>query len=299
LSSVSAAFAAITDWLNVTFPLDPDPFRPAEFVGDLGEATGDVFGGMTDRGRGLHGYSQSFEFDRGKILLAFGGQRETAFLSIPGEGCAYVRDWDRLTTLLRDRLGARITRWDGAVDDYQGKHSVDLAVQLYLLGGFNGGGRRPRYRQHGDWLEPYGAGRTFEVGSRRNGKLARIYEKGKQLGCPNHPWVRWEVEMHNIDRVIPWEVLSAPGDYVAGAYPCMTWVRERACRIRTIKCQDAITYDRLTRAGSLAYGPLINVMLEREGNAERVVEKLRRNGVPRRLEFTDDFLRTRESGDEL
>jgi phage replication initiation protein len=76
----------------------------------------------------------------------------------------------------------------------------------------------------------------------------------------------------------------------------MAWVQDQACRIRTVKAQDAISYERLTHIGSLAYGPLVNVMLAREGNAERVVEKLRRDGVPRRLAFSDDFLRRHGGG---
>ncbi len=47
----------------------------------------------------------------------------------------------------------------------------------------------------------------------------RIYEKGKQLGDPESPWVRWELELHNTDREIPFDVLLQPGRYVAGAYP--------------------------------------------------------------------------------
>ena len=50
-----------------------------------------------------------------------------------------------------------------------------------------------------------------------NGKLMRIYEKGKQLGDATSPWVRWELELHNKSRVIPFDVLTAPGQYVAGA----------------------------------------------------------------------------------
>jgi DNA relaxase NicK len=48
------------------------------------------------------------------------------------------------------------------------------------------------------------------VGKRKNGKLLRVYEKGKQLGDESSPWVRWELELHNRDRVIPWEVLLEP-----------------------------------------------------------------------------------------
>ena len=297
--TTSEPYAALTDWLNVTFPfgnLGDEPIQA--FMDRFSEATGCVFGGMTDQGRGKYGYSRSYALDRGKVLFAHGGQRGTALLSISGEGCAFITDWPKLIALLRDELHGRITRWDGAVDDYSGEHSVDVAVAIYTAGGFVSNGNAPSYSQKGAWLIPDGSGRTFYVGKRENGKLLRVYEKGKQLGDRSSPWVRWELELHNVDRYIPWEVLLEPGRYVGGSYPCMSWVQEEVSRIRTVKAQDAISYDRLKHVGSLAYGALINVMLAREGNAERVVQLLRREGVPRRLQFSDDYLRMERKSDE-
>ncbi len=137
------------------------------------------------------------------------------------------------------------------------------------------------------------------VGNRKNGKLIRIYEKGKQLGDPSSPWVRWEVELHAKDRAIPWDVLLHPGEYVAGAYPCLSWVSDRASRIQTIKEQDSITYDRLKQVASTSYGALLHVMLQREGSAERVIELLKREAVPKRLSSTDHYLRTQGQSDEI
>lgn len=291
--------SALTDWLNVTFCFSPSHEAVGEFFRQFSAATSGILGGLTDRGRGIHGYTQSFAFDRGGAVFACGGQRGTAFLSLPGEACAFISGWPGLIALLRDQLVARITRWDGAVDDFEGKHSVDMAVELYLLDGFKTGGKRPSCGQKGNWIQPDGTGRTFYVGKRKHGKLLRVYEKGMQLGSPFHPWVRWEVEYHNVDRAVPWDVLLHPGRYVAGAYPALAWVHDDASRIRTVKAQDEISYVRLMQVGSLAYGALINVMLQREGSAEAVVEKLRRSGVPRRLEFTDDFLRYRKDANEL
>ena len=288
----SAPYAALTDWLNVTFPFPGGADAVGTFFGRFGEAVGGIFGGMTDQGRGKYGYTQSFVFDRGGVLFAVGAQRGTALISIPGEGCAFVADWDPVVALFRDELRGRITRWDGAVDDFEGTHSVDGAVSLYRQGGFGCGGNQPSSCIQGDWLGSGCSGRTLYVGKRGNGKLLRIYEKGKQQGDPVSPWVRWELELHNVDRVIPWDVLLEPGRYVAGSYGCMAWVQDEMSRIRTVKAQDSISYDRLKQVGATAYGALINVMVEREGSAERVVEMLRRPGAPRRLQFTDDYLRT-------
>ena len=197
-----------------------------------------------------------------------------------------VPDWPALTSFLRHDLNARITRWDGAVDDYEGIHSVDLAVEIYKNGGFKSGGNQPVCNQNGNWLAPDGSGRTFYVGKRKNGKMLRVYEKGMQLGAMWHPWVRWEVEMHNKDRIVPWEVLLTPGKFVAGAYPrALGWVNEEMLRIKTVTETAKIGYERLTHYHALAYGKHINVMLQVEGSAEKVVEKLIREGLPARLDL--------------
>lgn len=254
---------------------------------------------MTDQQRGLHGWQYSFQFDHGCVLFAYGGQNNTAFLSLPGEGCALISDWQSFAIYLRDQLRARITRWDGAVDDFNGVHSVDMAIEFYMQGHFKHGGREPKLTQRGNWIKPDGSGRSVYVGNRKNGKLIRIYEKGKQLGDPSSPWVRWEVELHAKDRVIPWEVLLHPGEYVAGAYPCLSWVSDRVSRINTIKEQDRISYERLKQVASTAYGALLNVMLQREGSAELIVEQLKRHAIPRRLAATDHYLRTKGKSDEI
>ena len=291
--------AALTDWLNVTFPFHTVDSDPQVFFDRFGAVTLGLFGGMTDRERGLHGWKQSCIFDRGSVVFAFGGQRNSAFLSFSGEGCSFVPDWQPLIVLLRDEFKGHITRWDGAVDDFEGLHSVDYAVELFRQGGFAKVGVQPLPQQFGNWITPDDLGRTFQLGKRKNGKLIRIYEKGKQLGDPTSPWVRWEVEHHPIDRVIPWDVLERPGDYVAGAYPCLSWVSESASRIRTVRKQDDIAYDRLKRVGALAYGALINVMMRREGTAEKVVALLRREGAPKRLAFSEDYLGLQEHDDGL
>lgn len=205
-------------------------------------------------------------------------------LSLSGEACHLVSNWKRLISLLRDGLGGQISRWDGAVDDYTGAHGVDTALQMYDAGQFNSGGNQPTCEQRGNWRKPDGKGRTLYVGKRENGKMARVYEKGMQLGAPWHPWVRWEIELHNKDRFIPFEVLLEPGKYVAGAYPAFGWVREEMQRIPTIQKTAKISYDFLTHHASSAYGKHINVMMEKEGSAEKVIEKLRRDGIPSRLD---------------
>lgn len=235
--------------------------------------------------RGFFGYGRSFTSEHGSALFAFGGQRGTALLTIPGQGCALVRDWDALGVWLRDGLNGRITRWDGAADDFAGEHSVDEVASHYLSGGFTVQGRWPSHRVDGDWLRPQGSGRTLYVGRRKNGKVYRAYEKGKQLGDAASPWVRHEVELHNVDRVIPWDVLWNPGKYLAGAYPYLSWVQHDQCRIRSIRKAASISLQHLAKHCRRTYGRLIDALTLKGLQPEEIVRALARDGVPDRLEI--------------
>lgn len=275
-------YSAFTDFLNCTFLYESQDLDSLLF--DLIDCLGKAFTPITDRNKGLHGWQHSYQLGDSKTFLAYGGQQNTIFLSIPGEGCHMVPDWDKLVLLLKEQYRAKITRWDGAVDDYEGVHSVDDAVQLFKNNMFNAGGRAPDCNQHGNWIQPSGKGRTFEVGSRKNGKMIRIYEKGMQLGAEWHPWTRWEVEMHSVDRVIPWDVLLQPGKFVAGSYPkALNWIQDDIQRIKTVKKTAVICYESQIKYAKLSYGKLLNVMLEVEGSRENVFNKLARNGIPKSL----------------
>ncbi|WP_157735717.1 replication initiation factor domain-containing protein [Granulosicoccus antarcticus] len=239
--------AALTDWLNVTFPLTNTPESLSEFFKEFNQITGERFWSVIERPGGLHGWKRSYKFGDTSAMFAIGGQNGTAFISLPGEACALFtrRAWLDFTHLMNTQYKGKITRWDGAVDDFGGEHSVDWAVGQYQAGEFSTGGNKPSCCQHGNWICPDGRGRTFEVGKRKNGKMIRTYEKGKQLGDANSPWVRWELELHSKDREIPWDVLVNIGGYVAGAYAVMTWVTEDDCRIATLNKTAEISYEHL------------------------------------------------------
>ena len=277
--------AALVDYLNCTFAFGGESDLGSLF-GELFAVLGKAFSPAINRNRGLHGYKHSFSLGKTAAFFAYGGNCGTGFLTFPGEACHQIPSWTELVQFLRDCLHARITRWDGAVDDYDGLHSVDSSVELYQAGLFNAGGRKPQINQCGNWLDPDGSGRTFYIGKRRNGKMLRVYEKGMQLGIPWHPWVRWELELHNTDREIPWDAVLEPGKYVAGAYPkALGWISEEQTRIRTLQRTSRIGYDALTHWASIAYGKLIDVMMAVEGSSERVIEILRREGFPARLDL--------------
>lgn len=276
------------DWLNCTFEAPSCSIH--EFIVRIGETLGRPVCGT--EGKGVFGFTHgvklsasvgSRSFPIG--MLAFGGesQRGRWMLQITGAGCSLVQSWASLAALLAE-VGARLTRVDLAVDFLDGQYTVDDAVQMHRDGAFNCGGRNPSTSVAGDWLENKG-GRTLYVGKTTNGKLLRVYEKGKQLGNAESDWVRFEVQLGNRDREIPLDVLLRPDAFLAGCYPALASMLEASAeRIATDQEQGAVTLDHLMFHLKRSYGKLIGLVSDSEGfDGLQLVEQLRVIGAPRRV----------------
>lgn len=273
---------ALIDWLSVSVV-------PPEGLGLnwIAEALLTVFDISRDcwqpTGRGWFGYTQRINLgDLG--LLAYGGERQrgTIHFELNAHACARITHWQAVRDW-GEATGARISRVDLAYDDFGGA-TVNIAQMLAWNreGGFAVGGRPPKARLIDD-LES-GEGKTFYVGKRQHGKLLRGYEKGKQLGRPDDPWFRVEVELHNKGRVIPWEILTEPGRYLAGAYPCLAILDNEQSRIATQRRSLELTYDRMERWVTDAAGKALNVMMTvHHGDALSVMDRLVKAGFPKRL----------------
>jgi phage replication initiation protein len=286
-NAATPAYAAITDWLNFTFPFEGSQDAVEALLARFRAVLGRKFYPAVALRSGKHNYERGFELGENlKAFFCFGGQhqRGTALLSLSGAACSVILDWPALVAFGRDELQGRITRWDGAVDDYAGLHSVEEAIQLHQEGKLSAGGRRPKMKQYGNWVEPDGTGRSVTIGVREHGKRLSVYEKGMELGCPGHPWVRWELSVGNKGRVIPWEVLLEPGRYVVGAYPhALGWAQEEMSRIRTLQKQTQISYEAAVEHARKQFGRTVNLVVKVEGSAEKAIDKLRRDGLPRRV----------------
>ena len=175
-------------------------------------------------------------------------------------GCSYITvsgGWHNFLKI--QDFFAKITRCDIAVDDLSGSHSVTDAVLLYSEGAFSSGGRLPYSRMI---TSSHAKGDTFYVGSRANGKLCRIYEKGKQLGDPSSLWVRHELELRSKDRVIPFDVLVDPIPFFRGAYPvAYSWLPSFVSVKIPTKSRFRITFSRLHTHVSRQSGRFINYLL--------------------------------------
>lgn len=273
--------SAIVDWLNFTFHLSRDTGEFIRLQNKLGAAFG--FTCSKHLKQGFLGYEDSWELGDGFGRMATGGvsQKGTTLISINGNGCMATTDWGAVYQLLQE-LNARITRIDLAHDDFAGVFDIRAAFEMYASGEFTSNGRPPAIGSIND--HDSGKGKTVYIGNRDNGKLLRVYEKGKQLGDPNSPWVRWELELHNRDREIPLDVLIRPGDFLAGGYPGLDWISERQDRIKTTREKMRLNFEQLVRHCSRSYGKLLWVMAEELGiPAEEVVSRLKVKGAPSRL----------------
>lgn len=187
---------------------------------------------------GMFGYSHSANLlldDAPAGVVCWGAANHGCYVSFSGSGCAAV-DFNQLYKVLHKLKGCKLTRLDIALDDMQGKAFDVLRAKEWALEGKFTKRRPPRYcyiesgelsaAECRDKKRRYGFdpshGRSFYVGSRDSGLMCRFYEKGKQLQDASNPdWQRAEVEIRNVDRVIPFDALLNPDIYFAGAYPVL------------------------------------------------------------------------------
>ncbi|WP_349922259.1 replication initiation factor domain-containing protein [Aeromonas veronii] len=255
-----------------------------------------------DRRAGLHGYAHSADLLCDGLpcgLIGWGAANHGCMVSFSGVGCAAL-DLPALHDVISHIPGIRITRVDLALDDYQGDTISYLgAVEAAKCGQFHPQrGKAPCWMaiESGEFVpsevskgivKRYGLlpskGCSFYVGSRINGKCARIYEKGKQMQSADFPnWVRAEGELHNKDRIIPLDVLINPDPYFAGMYPQFaSWLEQVAdveaepIRITTFKNRFKTSRDNAVFNMSRMAGRLVNWLANIEGlSPDKIINQL-------------------------
>ncbi|MEB3767726.1 replication initiation factor domain-containing protein [Acinetobacter sp. MD2] len=264
---------AVTDWLN--FTLNKSTFSsmkreklkgyehlnlPDCYVSDsdyayaMGTVIKDIFGfGIECKmNGGINHYKEAYKLENGCGFICVGGdsQRDTMLISITGVGCTlgyygWEADLHAWLCLFADR--PKITRIDYAFDDHDGQiANVQWAKEQFELKGFQSGGRPPQFNIIGDYWQPDGSGTTAYIGNRKSSKFCRIYEKGKQLGCKESPWVRVEVEYKGKDFHIPLDALLHPSQHFLAAYPCFhTFDNQmQPLKFETIKKTAEITWEK-------------------------------------------------------
>lgn len=281
------------DWLQFTAPVSEDWREVVLLHFEL--AIGVVLRAVprvsqSGASLGFLGFAESAEILAGDDVigrLAWGGPHVggRVFVSLTGDGCARVREWFEIVRLL-ETLDARITRLDLAADFLNGEVSVDDALAAFRAGGFANGGKPPSGRLVDDLGS--GAGRTLYVGSGQSSKLARIYEKGRQLGCKTSPWVRVEVEFKNRCYEVPYAALLDCAGYLAGSYWILRqWIAVAAVPLHAIRRTGAAVVEKAVLVARQHVGGVVAYLRRTLGwPASRVVAHLEARNPAARLRVT-------------
>lgn len=272
---------AFIDWLTVTFPdvaIHPSkgwnclvPVIDDDFAHALAERLEQIvgFGIHEKRKNGHKFYLNSWSLGKdGKYgFIAVGGQKGTVLFELTGEGCMHAKPgWEEAMhhfLCSEELIKPKITRVDLTYDDHQGDYSVDRAFDDWQNDRFRlpKAPQSPAMAQFGNWAKPDGRGRTLAVGRRLSGKYLRVYEKGRQLGDRESAWTRIELELKAEDRVIPYDCLVRPGEYLAGAYPALEFLNVKQTRLQTVRHTAMQGWKAMMNYVRRAAGPALAVAL--------------------------------------
>jgi DNA relaxase NicK len=197
----------------------------------------------------------------GKVagIFKIGGdnQKGTFCLELTGEGCAHVVAWAHTRSVL-EGWGARMTRVDCAHDDREGRYTLDDVKRWHDEGGFTVR-RTPAigFQGYSD-----GSGQTIYIGKNKGNQQLCVYEKGKQLGDPTSPWVRFEARFGAKYRDIPYDILERPWEYITGHYPPLSWISQVTTRMETAVAKAAAGMAASIRHAKRQCGSVVNVIAE-------------------------------------
>lgn len=254
---------------------------------------------------GMFTYEKSatlYRHDVNSGVIAWGANNGGVMISFSGTGCAGL-DIPKLHSMLKKMPNVKITRLDIAYDDYEGNRTVLDYFQNLEEGGFCKTNQAPSWsfiqtgelqkltaEQQVDWKKKHGwqkrydcianGGNTLYVGSRKNGKMARMYEKGKQMQSESQPnWVRAELELRSIDRVIFLDALLNTDAVFAAAYPAFAFITAERLEIRTTSRQKkhngALVAERLERYCIQSYSKFVNYLRHiQELSSDEIIERL-------------------------
>ena len=283
--------AAGVDWLHIVFRTRSDQGAIDDLDRIFRDSLG--FGLLDEQPMGRFNYDRQFLLEDGKTRFLIGGshQRETAMLAIPGSALQYM-DLEKVRGLGENVLKGWITRIDLCSDFYNGEYSVDDAMKDFKGGLYTIGAQTPKHRYIGPMeglVNSSSDGRTLYIGDRKNGKLLRVYEKGKKQGIKTGDlsrWTRVELELHGSNpdaknkRIIPWDSLARPGSYLAGGFKALEFISENYDRIKSVALKTATTMKKAVDHVRKVAGRLINALLDMGMNDYSIVQLLRGEGLP-------------------
>lgn len=213
----------------------------------------------------------------------------TCRIELTGDGCrafgaagsGHAKRWLELRAKLESCAG-RLTRVDVCADDLAGLFPVRMAMQWLEQGLFDNRGQKVNRELRDDFDS--GKGKTLYIGSRQSEKYLRVYEKGRQLGDPESPWVRYEAEFKASRRKeLPLDLLRDPAAYMLGAYPVLRFIRAMAQRIDPTDAAAAATWKSCRRHLKRQYGATLHFIVRNTSDDEslgRVIRTLTSPKLP-------------------
>lgn len=277
---------AYVDWLSITVKTkslgkvgEDDWFGQNLIVQRVSDKLKSIlgFGVEKENASGRNFYNRSFELEHGAGFIAIGGQRQTVMINLTGTACTFGHiGWEEQLAEWLHTIDYKITRVDLAHDDFVGKYTLDYFNAQDTLGGFTGGGRPPNVENRGNWKRPTGRGRTLYIGSVKSSRYTRIYEKGKQLGEIDSPWVRSEVQYRSKEFYIDVDVLLSPDKYFIASYPCFKVFDDELNpdKFVVIDREKIITFDRALEITRHQFGRYINFFRQVFGDDTKTLDIL-------------------------
>jgi phage replication initiation protein len=297
------------DWLK--FRTTSNPFKTLETIAPAFGTVAELLT-LGEPAKGKDGWEH-----RRSVILAgdqviahmdYGGESQRGWLrfDMSGAGCEWVADWAIMATAL-ESIEAQLRRVDLALTVHDGSVTHERVVQAHEAGLFSSGGRPPERRDI-TGSNPR-AGRTVYVGSRDGAKYIRCYEKGFELlskvKMPENikatahtieyrgvgmvkieDLYRVEVEFKDVDKVLPYAMLTDRDSYFAGANPFCASLLPGAPERRVMGLPDfnskaalAVQLEHCRRA----YGAIIRTAILAHGDESAVMAMIAGEGPSPRL----------------
>ena len=228
---------------------------------------------MDQESKGMrHFYGAHYVLRSGDDMCGFialdvdGSQRNTICLQLTGQGCELINNWAKLRGTL-ETLSARLTRVDIAGDDFTGSRTLADVRRWYEEGKFTTNGRPPALGEAGYNDD---SGKTLYVGKNTGNQILCAYEKGKQLGDRESPWVRFEARFGAKYRDICYSILTSPAAFLRGHFPVLDWFSDKCHRMVTKVQKVKSSLEKSLRWCKHQYGGLIRfLVLNAEGDLEQ------------------------------
>lgn len=201
------------DWLSATFqpPVTDFAVRGAAAFGYAAKAWTDA--------KPMHGYTLAVQHPFGHIIMTNPGRPEMGTHLIMGGGSLsrLIDGGINPLTMVKWCIdeGAKISRLDLAIDLYETPCNILALPTLARVKNDPGSALKWSLVQSSD------GGATVYIGSRKSDKFMRIYDKAVQMGLPDSPWTRFELELkRDTAREIAAFLVGLPiaqqSDYIKG-----------------------------------------------------------------------------------